>query len=65
MLVDITYTGDDEFIVNTYGKDGTSGLANATGDFKSQVWLPEDDAIVLKVDADNGNWTIDAHVGPG
>jgi hypothetical protein len=61
MLVDFTYEGVDKFIVRTYGKDGTSGLANATGDFKGQVWLPEDDAILLQVDADSGSWTINAH----
>jgi len=59
VTLDLTFKGDSNFAVTSYGPNGTDLLVNEIGDFTGQVLLP-DRAVILEVIADGGAWTATA-----
>ena len=57
--IDLTYRGDSNFIVMSYGTNGNDLLANEIGTFSGQGLLP-DGAVILEVQANGGTWTAKA-----
>jgi len=58
-LLQVSYTGDANFIVHSHGLDGPNGLVNEIGTYHGRVWMP-DGSFILEVDADSGSWTVTA-----
>jgi len=57
VVLDMTFTGEDNFIVHAYGPDSGEGIANEIGNFSGQVPLP-DGTVLLEIIANGGAWTI-------
>lgn len=55
--VNLTYRGDDHFIVHAYNSDGRNGLANEIGNFTGKVGMP-DGSFLLGIHAGSGSWSI-------
>jgi hypothetical protein len=57
VVVDLTFKGDGNFIVDAYTPEGREGIANEIGNFTGQVPLP-DGTYLLDVIANGGAWTV-------
>jgi hypothetical protein len=55
--LDMTYKGNDNFIVDVISGYGLDLLANEIGDFSGQVRLPSG-TVLVSIDADEGVWTL-------
>jgi len=54
--LELTYDGEDNFIVESYSGLGLDVLANEIGEFTGEVLLP-DGTFLLEVTANGGTWT--------
>jgi hypothetical protein len=54
--LELTYDGEDNFIVESYSGLGWDVLANEIGEFTGEVLLP-DGTFLLEVTANGGTWT--------
>ena len=55
--LDMTYKGNDNFIVDVISGYGLDLLANEIGDFSGQARLPSG-TVLVSIDADEGVWTL-------
>ena len=60
VTLDLTYHGDSNFVVMSYGTNGNDLLANEVGTFSGQGLLP-DGAVILEVQANGGTWAASAN----
>ena len=57
VTLDLVFKGDGNFIVHSYGNDGSEGLANEIDNFSGQVLLP-DGTYLLEIVANGGAWSM-------